>query len=380
MFRRAGAPVSSADRVLALDVLRGWAVGGMLVVNFGYFSQQGLAEHAGADAFGRPLVQFLADGKFWTLFSVLFGVGFAMQLERATARGTTFAPVYLRRLLVLFVLGLAHALLHPLEILHRYALLGVLLLPLRRASTRALVIVGLLGLVAPPMIGSLAAGDPPQRERSALVYAEAGLAELISHNVARFRRAAVDTRALAPFPYFLIGVYLGRRRTLDALTAADGRLARSRWWLLGVGVGLQAAVVALVVMAPAVVPTALRPLVPTLLDFGSALVGLFYASVILMLLRHGRWQRRLSGLAAVGRMPLSNYLLQTIVVTTLLYGYGAGLHGRFGIITGLPVVCVIFMAQVALSRWWITRFRFGPVEWLWRSATYGGLQPLRLNT
>ena len=124
----------------------------------------------------------------------------------------------------------------------------------------------------------------------------------------------------------------------------------------------------------------LRPLVPTLLDFASALLGLFYASVILLMLKHARWQRRLGGLAAVGRMALSNYLLQTVVVTTLLYGYGAGLHGRLGIVTGLPVVCVIFLGQVALSRWWITRFRFGPAEWLWRSATYGSLQPLRLTT
>jgi uncharacterized protein len=161
MSGRARAPVSGEDRVLALDVLRGWAVGGMLVVNFGYFSQQGLGGQGGADAVGAPLIQFLADGKFWTLFSVLFGIGFAMQLERATARGATFAPVYLRRLLILFLLGLAHALLHPMEILHRYALLGVLLVPLGRASRRALVAVGILGLVGPPLLTGLAAGGPP---------------------------------------------------------------------------------------------------------------------------------------------------------------------------------------------------------------------------
>ena len=371
--------MSGEDRVLSLDVLRGWAVGGMLVVNFGYFSQEGLADQGGADAWGAPLVQFLADGKFFTLFSVLFGVGFAMQVDRAAARGTAFAPVYVRRLLTLLLLGLAHALLHPLEILHRYALLGVLLLPLRTASTRTLVVVGVVGLIAPPLLGSLAAAETGPSERPALVYANAGLAEVVSQNVARFRREAVDLRALGPFPYFVVGLYLGRRRRLDLVTGADGPLARARWWLLGVGIGLQAAVVAIVLTAPALVPTMLRPLIPTLLDVGSALMGLFYAAVIVLALRDVRWQRRLAGLAAVGRMALSNYLLQTVVVTTLLYGYGAGLHGRLRVVTGLPVACVIFAVQVALSRWWIARFRLGPAEWLWRSVTYGGWQPLRLD-
>ena len=152
------APVSTTDRVLALDVLRGWAVGGMLVVNFGYFSQQGLAPRAGVDAVGRPLVQLLADGKFWTLFAVLFGIGFAMQLERATTRGAVFAPVYIRRLLILFLIGLVHALLHPLEIL-----------PLRTVSTRALITVGVAALVAPPVLYGLVVGQPPEIAESARV-------------------------------------------------------------------------------------------------------------------------------------------------------------------------------------------------------------------
>jgi uncharacterized protein len=370
--------VSATDRVLALDVLRGWAVGGMLVVNFGYFSQQGLAPRAGADALGRPLVQLLADGKFWTLFAVLFGIGFAMQLERATTRGAAFAPVYVRRLLILFLIGLVHALLHPLEILHRYALLGLLLLPLRTVSTRALITVGIAALVAPPVLYGLAVGQPPEIAESARVYSEAGLPELLSHNLARFRRDAIDIRVLAPFPYFVLGVYLGRRGRLQALTDGGG-LAHARWWLLGLGVGLQAAILALVVAAPAMVPTMARPLMLTLLDVGNALVGLFYAAVIVLMLKHARWQRRLSGLASVGRMALSNYLLQTAVATTLLYGYGAGLHGRLGIVTGLPLVGLSFLVQVVASRWWIARFRFGPAEWLWRSATYGCPQPLRLE-
>ncbi len=127
------------------------------------------------------------------------------------------------------------------------------------------------------------------------------------------------------------------------------------------------------------VPESVRSVVPTLLDLGSAMVGLGYACVLLVLLDDARWRSRLSGLAAVGRMALTNYLLQTVVVTTLLYSYGAGLYGRLGIVSGLPPVALIFTGQVLLSRWWMVRFRFGPVEWLWRSVAYGRLQPLRVE-
>ena len=384
-------PVPSTERVLALDVLRGWAVFGMLVVNLGYFSRLALDPPAGIDAVAAALVQVLAAGKFWTLFSVLFGLGFAMQMDRAAARGSRFAPVYVRRLLILLLFGLTHALLHPLEILHRYALLGFLLLPLRRATTRTLVVAGLIGLLAPPIVkslGTLGAADAAvtpelaqQRQADAVhVYSEGSLLELMTYNMRRFQRDAPDIRVLAPFPYFLLGFHLGRRRFLETLASHVPLIRRARWWTLGLGIGIQAAVLPVLFVSPEVVPLVARPLLPALLDMGSGMLGLFYACVIMLLVQRTDWSRRLGGVAAVGRLALTNYLVQTVLVTTLLYGYGAGLYGRLGIVTGLPVALLIFMVQIALSRWWIQRFRFGPVEWLWRTATYGHPQPLRAGT
>ena len=388
MPSRAVEPVPSDERILALDVLRGWAVFGMLVVNLGYFSRLALEPPAGTDAVAAALIQVLASGKFWTLFSVLFGLGFAMQMDRAAARGARFAPVYARRLLVLLLFGLTHAVLHPLEILHRYALLGFLLLPLRRASTRTLVVVGLIGLLVPPIVqgvGALGAADTSvtpelaqQRRADAVrVYSEGSLLELMTHNVRRFRREAVDIRMLAPFPYFLLGFYLGRRRFLETLASHLSLIRRARWWTLGLGIGIQAAVLSVLSQWPSVVPAMARPLLPALLDVGNGMLGLFYACVIMLLVQRTGWSRRFGGLGTVGCLALTNYLVQTVLVTTLLYGYGAGLYGRLGVITRVPVALLIFMLQIFLSRWWIQRFRFGPVEWLWRSATYGRPQPLR---
>ena len=133
-------------------------------------------------------------------------------------------------------------------------------------------------------------------------------------------------------------------------------------------------------LRPSVVPAVAQPLLPALLDVGSGMLGLFYACVIMLLVQRTGWSRRLGGLAAVGRLALTNYLLQTVLVTTLLYGSDAGLYGRLGIITRLPVALLIFILRILLSRWWIQRFRFGPVEWLWRTATYGRPPPLRAGT
>ena len=241
---------------------------------------------------------------------------------------------------------------------------------------------------SPPIVkslGTLGATDTSvtpelarQRQADAVhVYSEGSLLELMTYNARRFQREAPYIRVLAPFPYFLLGFHLGRRRFLETLASHLPLIRRARWWTLGLGVGIQAAVLSVFFLPTTAVPPVARPLLPALLDLGSGMLGLFYGCVIMLLVQRTGWIRRLGGLAAVGRLALTNYLVQTVLVTTLLYGYGAGLYGRLGVITGLPVALLIFLLQMILSRWWIQRFRFGPVEWLWRTATYGRPQPLR---
>ena len=182
------------------------------------------------------------------------------------------------------------------------------------------------------------------------------------HNMRRFRREAADIRVLRPFPYFVLGFYLGRRRFLETFERHVRLVRRARWWTLGLGIGVQAVALVSVVLAPATAQSVLRAWLPALLEVGSAMLGFFYACVILLLIHQTDWRPRLVGLAAVGRLALSNYVLQTVVVTTLLYGYGAGLHGGLGLVAGLPVALLIFALQIMLSLWWIGRFRFGPLE------------------
>ena len=105
----------------------------------------------------------------------------------------------------------------------------------------------------------------------------------------------------------------------------------------------------------------------------------FYASAIVLLAQRETWKRRLAPLAAVGRMALTNYLLQTLICTSIFLGYGLGFYGTVGPAAGLVLTIVIYAFQVVFSVWWIGRFHFGPAEWLWRTLTYGKLQPMRLR-
>jgi uncharacterized protein len=110
---------------------------------------------------------------------------------------------------------------------------------------------------------------------------------------------------------------------------------------------------------------------------GYLALSFFYASVIILLAQRQPWKTRLAPLAAVGRMALSNYLFQSLVCTTIFYGYGLGLFGKVGPAAGVGLTFAIYAMQIPLSLWWLRRFRFGPMEWVWRSLTYGRLQPMR---
>ena len=122
-----------------------------------------------------------------------------------------------------------------------------------------------------------------------------------------------------------------------------------------------------------------RLLAPVWFDVGVPGLCFFYVSTFVLALQREAWRRRLAPLAAVGRMALSNYLLQSLVCTTIFYSYRLGLYGQVGPALGLALTALIFTLQIPLSMWWLRRFRFGPAEWLWRTLTYGKLQPMRVR-
>jgi len=405
-------PVLPAQRIDVLDVVRGFALLGILLMNIEFFTRpmQGIVfgldtTMQGADYVAGWAVMAFVQGKFWTLFSLLFGMGFAVMLERAQAANKGFGGLYARRLLALLAIGLAHALLlWPGDILVPYALAGfVMLLLFRNTPVPRLWKWGLALYLVPMLLMWMMAGgialaklDPTAAveatralaEGSAQMRADYAAAEPVyasgtyAQVVAQRWRDALMQWSWFPMMVpgilgvFLIGVWFMRAGVMrDAAT--DRPLFRRLLWLgLPVGALLSVSAMPLLVGTELTVPTVELALGTTLMGVGSLLLCFAYLSAVVLatlgpLPALRRW------LAPVGRMALTNYLLQSLFFTTLFYGYGFGLWGEVPRAWQIPLAVAFFALQVLLSRWWMQRFRYGPVEWLWRTMTYLSPPPMR---
>ena len=419
-------PTSPGDRIVALDVLRGFALLGILLINIRGFSG---VENVGqewtgfADIAVQEFLQFFARGKFFTIFAMLFGIGFAMQIARLEQKTGHYFWIYGRRLLVLFLFGMAHLVLAS-DVVSRYAICGALLLLFRRVSSKALLLWALLLMPLPYLhtviVSTLATAESPSQvleetEQSELrtnqqveadnddtdsdfgwflyggetarrVYSEGDLSEVLTYNI----QFAVNRSTswisylwdiLGPLPVMLVGLFIGRRRILERIHD-ELPLLRKVFWL-GLGVGIAGTWFSQVLDGWNAM-TVWNPWVwfaSTILFFalGAWSMALSYGAGIVLLIQRDFWNKCLTPLQAVGRLALTNYLLQTLICTTLFYSYGLGLYGKLGPADLAFLAIGIYLFQVALSLLWTRRFRFGPVEWLWRSLTYGRIQPMRIT-
>ena len=392
-------PVLRQERIEAIDILRGVAILGILIVNMQLFSMPEGLPVAGT---AERLIYFFAQEKFKALFSFLFGLGLAVQMMRAQARGAHFLPLYARRLGVLFLIGVAHFLLvWDGDILHDYALLGCVLLLFRSSSPKTLL-VGAGGLLAIPMLfygittySSITGHVSPQMKEW-ITYENGaeddGTSDDVSDTHSRGSytdmitlRASELPRDMSPdtddayvLALFLLGLYAGRRRIFHDVSAHLPFIRRVQRWGLIIGVAGNAALAAGGSFDPS--PMSVTQNVGRLcLVVAAPALMLFYASTIILLTQRETWRRRLAPLAAVGRTALSNYLLQSLICTTIFYSYGLALFGKVSPSLGLLFTITIFLIQIPLSVWWLRRFQFGPIEWLWRSLTYWQRQPMRVS-
>lgn len=393
------APITKKERIGVIDVLRGFALFGILMVNMAAFKAPvigGAGNDGILDQAALWVIAFGFQTKFYVLFSFLFGYGLSVQMERAAARGTPFVPRFLRRLLGLLLLGLAHAmLLYTGDILVTYALLGVVLLLLRNrppkvllrvavalvaVTTLVLAAFGVLILTSP---GDLGAAAAPGAEVASSVAAYLGTpAEVIRERV----REYPGTLAFALFgqgptalAMFLVGLLAGRRRLLEHVD--DNQPLLRQVLATGLAVGVPGALVWATFQAVNGFIFNAAFFFASAVDFATApFLSAVYVTTIMLLYRTPVWRRRLAPLAPLGRMALSNYLFQSLVGALLFTGYGLGLYGRVGAALGVGLSLGIFALQLPLSDWWLRWFQFGPAEWLLRSFTYARLQPLRIRT
>ena len=394
-------PVRSEDRILVIDIVRGVALLGIFIMNMPGFSH---SLFAGVDAYTDPLSRAAAlvrealfGGKFNSMFSMLFGIGFTIQLgrlrESQPARATA---IYVRRLVVLLAIGLVHAgLLWSGDVLLVYAVLGFALLLLQRLTDKVLIALLVACLAFPALFDAYREQlvSPRAEALAAFDYEDLEASNNLAFGSGSFVDAARETARTLAWGYgttmgrwsyalfyvhmatgMLLGYAIGRRGWVRRIAELRPEVRHLQWIALGVGI------------AGALVYAASRPAAlvaepaPSLVfggDFMHAVSRLalmiFYALTLVRVAALPAWRGVLLPFAAAGRMPLTNYLLQTVLGTFIFYGWGLGYWGRAGPALELLLAPLLFVAiQLPLSVWWLRHHRYGPLEYAWRVLSYGG--------
>jgi len=362
-------PVAPMDRLAAIDVLRGLALFGVMAINLVFEFRVSIFERflpptEAASPLDRAVETFLIramDSKAFALFSLLFGVGLAIQFDRLADNRRTV--LLLRRLTVLLAIGLAHLIVvWNGDILTEYALAGFVALPFLFGPRWLLAASGLLFvglyLTLPPLMSLPDPAWMADHVRAARhLYGTGGLMDVLVFRIGEL--AAIAPLHVAVFPrtlaLFLLGAFVWRTGVLR-------RASESRGLLFSVAIaGLALAIIAAGSKLAAVT------------------LALGYGALIIGLMSNQFGSRLLAWAAPLGRMAFTNYLAQSLIFGWVFYGYGLGLFGRLGAAAALGFGVAVYAAQAVISQWWLKWHNFGPVEWLWRRLMYGSPQPMRFS-
>lgn len=402
---RPATPVARSERIASIDVLRGFAVLGILIVNMqgfarvpsAYMNPMSGSAFDGAEAWIWAAVYVLADTKFISIFSMLFGAGIAMMSERMASRGLSGTGLHYRRQFWLLLIGLIHAhLIWHGDVLVAYALCGFLLYPLRRLSPRDLLWIGgcAVAVVVPVwLLAGLSIPYWPEADRLELVAQWAPPQEVIDARIAAFRGGLSEQLAVrVPIAFELetsgfLALFLWRAGglmlvgmglyKLGVLAAACSAAFYRRMAIIGIGAGLPLAAAGAAYKLHHDFAFETVMFQGALFNYvGSVGVFVGYVGLVMLAVRSSRLPALTARLAATGRMALTNYITQSLICTLIFYGHGLGLFERVAAPGRIGIVVAIWALQLAWSPWWLKRFRFGPLEWLWRSATYMKPQPM----
>ena len=401
-----GIDSDNQNRLRVLDVLRGFALAGILIIN----AMSILAVNGSTPAFTvdipvadrtlQDLILFFIESKFFTLFSLLFGIGFAIQIQSAERQGNAFLPRISRRMFGLLLFGLLHiVLLWDGDILVIYAITGTLLILFRKTtyirirrwviSLLAVPGVLVLAILIYTLIARLSASGAETFAKSdaslAKEFANTDATQKLLQNgfiegiAERFHTylelsPLLFSRIPTVLAMFLIGLYLGRSNFIRQLPEKLEILKKVRYWGLTIGFSLMFLIVAGTKFLPTV--SALIAIIEDQYLAGPILC-LGYASALTLAFLKNPNRKIYEYFSKVGRMALTNYLTQSLVLTFLAYGWGLGLALKLNGFQVLGISFLLYVAQVILSGLWLSKFKYGPFEWIWRCITYWKILSIR---
>ncbi|SFA82056.1 uncharacterized protein SAMN04488072_102108 [Lentibacillus halodurans] len=382
-------PLQKYERMMWIDAARGFAILGIFVVNIGAFSAPYFlyggeedAWNSAIDQFTQVLIDVFFQASFYTLFSILFGFGLQILKERLVEKSIDVSSFLLRRLVILIGFGLVHAFLiwHG-DILLSYGIIGLFFIAFVHRGDKTILIWGtcMLGVsvyLYTAMLyeaktflgGSNTAGIYAAKEN----YVSDNLPVILGQNLNDWLYSndlfSYLLLATTLLPLFLFGMYLARKRWLHDPVKHKRKLATA--WIISLimFIGLK--------MGPYIYG---NPVWFSYIqdNIGGTASALFYLLSITVLAQNRLGKKLLKPFSYVGRMSLSNYIVQSVICFLLFYGIGIGLYGSVRPIEAMGIVAVVYTLQIFFSKWWMARYRFGPLEWVWRSLTYKQKQPLR---
>jgi len=423
-------PITAGERYRSIDTLRGVAVLGILVMNIYAFAMP-------FAAYGNPLVMggtewwnlgtwffthLFFDQKFMTIFSMLYGAGIVVMSERALARGAKAGRLFYRRSFWLLLIGLAHgALIWMGDILFMYAAIGMLAYLVRKKSPRTLITIAICILPIALLLNSsysfkaeqlrgtaaaieerIALGESVSEDDEQLLegWAEmrafvAPTDEDVAKDVEAYRgdyAGILDYRAPGTIMFQVMGtIFFGLWRVgglmligmallkLGVFQAQRSASFYRRLMVVGYGIGLPLALYSAIDLYAHEFDGLYVWRIGMVWNYvGSILVALGHIGLVMTAVKSNWLSGLMARFAAVGRMAFTNYLMHSVVMTTVFYGYGLNLYTEIPRLGQMGFVAALISLQLLLSPWWLQRFRFGPAEWLWRSLTYWQRQPMRI--
>lgn len=392
-------------RILTIDVLRGFALFGILYAHMIFWYSGGpLPEKIYQAYMDIPsgiavALNFLFfNAKFFSLFSFLFGLSFYIQIKGLVAKHENAAARFAWRLLILGVIGLIHHAFWRADILTIYVPLGFLLLFARNLSNKTTAILAALLIFNIPTkifetISIFVQGKPefiPDHfiEYGAKYYAvmtQASFVDVVIHNIYAMKEKMEyqmsSGRFFITFGFFLLGMLAGRLQWFDDIEKSQPFFKKvwKKSWQLMIAIALTGIALGITTNALSIdVKNApwIRWIGGSLVDIFNASVTAFYITSISLLMLKPKWHTRLAPLSYIGKMALTSYLSQSIFGVILFFHFGLGLFFMTSPALNAVICCAVFAVQITFCKYWLQRFNYGPIEWLWRSATYLKWQPL----
>jgi uncharacterized protein len=378
--------VSGGKRIESIDRMRGFSLLGIFLVNMISFHSPYFNIDPETWWDGRlnlvtyRFIDLFVQASFYPLFAMLFGYGLVILRERTLEKGLKFNALALRRLSILLLIGIMHAfLVWEGDILITYSVCGFAFLLFIGWSAKRLLIAGMTLYIVPNLLLLLMLGatatlgggaefsmyDKLAADQAFQAYQTGSFAEVTKQRTSEWYEnnnlMGLIFYFITILPLFLIGAGAAKMRLFENVEANSRKIA------------YYAAAFALIGLLIKALPYfGGRNLMTDYAQdvFGGAMLAMAYALFIALFSENRKFDRVLSPLAAAGRLSISNYLFQSVFSTLIFYSYGLGYYGKISIFAGTMLALIIYAFQLAVSSWWVKRYYYGPVEWLWRSGTY----------